>query len=74
MRADDFKASPTGRLVPIAGNDPQYGPWEHVAFVAHPLPGKTPALEVETFNAVADVTSEWRSMRSRGTPRVDRWP
>jgi len=78
MRADDFKASPTGRLVPIAGNDPQYGPWEHVAFVAHPLPGKTPALEVETFNAVADARAALagldRSARQLPNPALLRRP
>ena len=32
------KTRMTGVLVPITGTDPRSGPWEHVAFAAHPLP------------------------------------
>ena len=39
--------------MPISGHDPRFGPWEHVAYVPHPLPADTPTLNVRTFNAVA---------------------
>lgn len=48
-----FRDSPTGLLVPIHGHDQRFGPWEHVAYVPHPLPAETPQLSVTTFNAVA---------------------
>lgn len=53
VRAEAFKSSPTGVLVPIHGHDPRFGAWEHVAYVPHPLPGETPRLSTATFNAVA---------------------
>lgn len=53
VRAEAFVNSPTGFLVPISGQDPRFGPWEHVAYIPHPLPDSTPALSVATFNRVA---------------------
>lgn len=53
MRIADFSTSSPGTLVPIAGDSVPYGRWEHAAFVPRALPTETPALSVETFNAVA---------------------
>ena len=64
MRAADFDCSPTGLLVPISGHDPRYGPWEHVAFVARPLPPETPRLGVATFNAVARARAALAALNS----------
>jgi len=38
----------------VTGNDPRFGPWEHVAFVPHPLPAETPSIQASTWMAVAD--------------------
>lgn len=64
MDAANFVGSPTGLLVPISGNDPRYGAWQHVAFAAHPLPSCTPDLQVETFNAVADARAALAALDS----------
>ncbi len=64
MRAEDFNGSPTGLLVPISGHDPRYGPWEHIAFVAHPLPSETPRLSVPTFNAVSKARAALAALSS----------
>lgn len=64
MRASDFERSPTGVLVPITGTDPRYGPWEHMAFVADPLPVETPDLTVATFNAVARARAALAALNS----------
>lgn len=53
VRAEAFRNSPTGVLVPVHGRDPRFGAWDHVAYVPHPLPGETPQLSVSTFNTVA---------------------
>lgn len=53
MRAELFRDSPTGTLVPITGTDPRFRPREHVAYVPHGLPDSTPSLSIRTFNAVA---------------------
>lgn len=52
--AAEFVGSPTGKLVPIQGNDPRYGPWQHIAFCAHPLAADCPSLKPQTYNAIAD--------------------
>jgi Fic family protein len=59
-----FNNSPTGVLVPIQGHAPRFGPWEHVAFVPHPLPQETPHLTVPTFNAVASARAALASLDS----------
>jgi Fic family protein len=62
--AAQFVDSTTGDLVPISGNDPRYGPWQHSAFCAHPLPTRTPDLTVETFNAVAEARAALAALDS----------
>lgn len=47
------KSRMTGVLVPITGTDPRLGPWEHVAFAAHPLPDQEPWLSGATYRQVA---------------------
>jgi len=64
VRAADFHSSPTGALVPIHGQDPHRGAWEHVAFLPDPLPPETPALTATTFNAVARARAALASMDS----------
>lgn len=43
----------TGDLVPITGSDPSAGPWEHLAFAAHPLPDEEPGLSGATYRQVS---------------------
>lgn len=64
VRPEDFHNSPTGYVVPISGQDPRFGAWEHVAFVPHPLPGSTPTLSVATFNQVASARAALASLDS----------
>lgn len=64
MRAEDFENSPTGHLVPIAGTDPRFGPWKHVAYVPRPLPATTPTLSAAAFNAVARARAALASLDS----------
>ena len=64
MRLTDFDTSSTGSLIRISGTDPRYGPWEHVAFVPHPLPDTTPTLSTRTFNAVARARAALASLDS----------
>lgn len=64
MRAELFSNSPVGSLVPVSGTDPSFGPWEHVAFVADPLPQTTPALTTSTFNTVARARAALASLDS----------
>ena len=64
VRAEAFVNSPTGFLVPISGQDPRFGPWEHVAYIPHPLPDSTPALSVATFNRVASARAAIASLDS----------
>lgn len=47
------KSRMPGDLVPISGSDPSRGPWEHVAFAAHPLPVDEPSLSGGTYRQVA---------------------
>lgn len=44
----------SGVLVPIHGTDPRRGPWEHRAFVPHPLLDESPDLSSRTYLLVAD--------------------
>ena len=54
VQTDMFdKTQMTGALVPITGTDPSTGPWEHVAFAAHPLPAVEPSLSGATYRQVA---------------------
>lgn len=64
MRPGDFENSPTGHLVPISGTDPRFGPWNHVAYVPHPLPATTPTLSAAAFNAVANARAALASLDS----------
>ena len=64
MRPEDFQKSSTGYLTPIAGTDPRFGPWEHVAYVPHPLPIATPSLSAGAFNAVARARAALASLDS----------
>ena len=64
MRLETFRSSPTGVLVPISGHDHRFGPWEHVAYVPHPLPPETPQLTVRTFNAVASARAALAALDS----------
>lgn len=54
VRPELFRDSPTGYIVSISGHDLRLEPWEHIAYVPHPLPVQTPPLSVRTFNAVAN--------------------
>lgn len=47
------KSRMLGDLVPIGGNDPARGPWEHFAFVPHPLSSEEPLLSGGTYRQVA---------------------
>lgn len=49
-----FGKDAAGALVPIHGTDPRRGPWEHRAFVPHPLPNESPTLAPRTYLLVAD--------------------
>jgi len=49
-----FGNSTSGILVPIHGIDPRQGPWEHQAFVPHPLPNESPELSSRTYLLIAD--------------------
>ncbi len=49
-----FGKRASGVLVPIHGTDPRRGPWEHRAFVPHPLPDESPDLSSRTYLLVAD--------------------
>jgi hypothetical protein len=49
-----FGKRASGVLVPIHGTDPRRGPWEHRAFVPHPLPDESPDLSPRTSLLVAD--------------------
>jgi cell filamentation protein, protein adenylyltransferase len=42
-----------GDLVPINGNDPIRGTWEHRAFLPYPLPAAEPPLSGQTYRQVA---------------------
>lgn len=64
MRASDFGAAALGSLVPIVGDSPRYGRWEHVAFVPDPLPHDSPELGVATFNAVAAARAALAALNS----------
>jgi len=43
-----------GTLVAIQGNDPVRGPWQHRAFVPHPLPDEMATLTSSTYLAVSN--------------------
>lgn len=49
-----FHDDNSGRLVDIAGTDPESGPWHHKAFVPAPPPHVSPELSGRTYRAVAD--------------------
>ncbi len=53
MDVELFRNSPTGQLVPISGSSAT-GPWEHVAYVPHPLPETEPELTGAAFRQVAE--------------------
>ena len=44
----------SGQFVPIALESAHWGTWHGSAFLPHPLPRECPALQLGTFNAVAD--------------------
>ena len=64
MDSKDYTPDAQGVLVPIAGTHPRHGPWEHVAFVPHPLPAETPDLSKRTFNAVASARAALAALDS----------
>jgi Fic family protein len=49
-----FQKSAPGTLVPIAGNDPQLGSWQHKAFVPAWLTSEEPELSGRTYRIVAE--------------------
>ncbi|HEX5407848.1 MAG TPA: Fic/DOC family N-terminal domain-containing protein [Pseudonocardiaceae bacterium] len=54
MQADDFRASPLGRLVPISGTDARTKrTYNHYAFVPNPLP-VTVDLHAATYKAISE--------------------
>lgn len=59
-----FKTHAPGSLVPIFGNDPQLGEWEHRAFVPAPLEHTMPALSPPTFMAIADARAALAALDS----------
>lgn len=48
-----FQNSPVGALVPISGTSAS-GPWQHHAFLPHPLGTTSPDLDAHTHRAVAE--------------------
>jgi hypothetical protein len=54
MLIERLESSPLGVLVPIDGFDPRFGePYDHVAFVPHPLPDEV-VLDARTWARVAE--------------------
>lgn len=48
-----FQNSPAGDLVPIMGTSAS-GPWNHHAFIPHPLENRSPDLTAQAYRAVAE--------------------
>ena len=48
-----FQKNMPGVLVPISGNIPGAGPWEHRGFLPHPLGEREPELSAATHRKVA---------------------
>lgn len=59
-----FVTGAPGSLVPISGEDPALGTWEHRAFVPDPLGESSPALEPATYLAVANARASLASLDS----------
>lgn len=59
-----FGSGKTGELVPIHGTDPRLGPWEHTAFVPHPLAGVVPRLSDIAHRRVADARAALAALDS----------
>lgn len=59
-----FGNESAGTLVEITGFDPQAGEWAHRAFRPAPLPVQTPALQGETYLAVANARAALASLDS----------
>ncbi len=59
-----FRKSAPGVLVPISGNDPVLGRWEHQAFVPTPLPTVEPPLSGKTYRMVADARAALAALDS----------
>ena len=73
-----FTPNAPGDLVPINGTDPRHGPWEHAAFVPHPLPTLPPDLSARTYRVVADARAALAALDSTArrlpNPRIFRRP
>lgn len=59
-----FETSAPGTLVPIHGEDPVLGRWEHRAFVPATLPDAMPALLPTTYVAVANARAALAALDS----------
>ena len=72
MDIDALADSPVSSLVPIAGNDPRHGPYQHDAFLPDPLPdalelhSDTWALVVEASMALSQLDQAGRQIPQPG--------
>lgn len=78
MDLASFAPNAPGDLVKISGTDPLHGPWEHSAFVPHPLPKLPPELSARTYRVVADARAALAALDSTArrlpNPRIFRRP
>ena len=63
---DAFSSDATGSLVPIQGNDPTFGEWQHRAFVPNPLPDAMPTVSMDTFMRIAEARAALAALDSTG--------
>lgn len=59
-----FRSAAPGKLVPIRGNDPVLGEWEHRAFVPDPLPNEMPELRPATYLGIANARAALAALDS----------
>ena len=78
MDLTSFSPNAPGDLVKIIGTDPVHGPWQHRAFVPHPLPKLPPELSARTYRVVADARAALAALDSTArrlpNPRIFRRP
>lgn len=78
MDLTSFAPDAPGDLVKIIGTDPVHGPWEHSAFVPHPLQKLPPELSSRTYRIVGDARAALAALDSTArrlpNPRIFRRP
>ncbi|MDT4992795.1 MAG: hypothetical protein QOH97_2687, partial [Actinoplanes sp.] len=78
MDLTSFAPDAPGDLVKISGTDPLHGPWQHSAFVPHPLPKLPPELSARTYRVVADARAALAALDSTArrlpNPKIFRRP